>query len=501
MKKALFLLCFTMIAFSAFSQDKIKWISSTPPPEKFAFGTYGFAGNNSQPVIISRQESIYLSGSSNGIIIRNYSDDFASFTEIPLPNNHLPDVFRIDRFNDYYVICGGYYEKPDEKGLMRGNFISQKIFFFDADWNLVHEENFVTENVDRNAFEQIPYVYISPDQSAIGFVLRGQLMNEKKNLNISSYYYIKAFDKNLNLIRNFNLKNSALTHYGLLTGTPTYSLELIDNETTIFMGAYSKDQKKSTLWMHAMDMKGDTIWHNEKILPSGQIDYARKISDGRLLLVGLMRNYYSKKSEKLFYYTKDASEADEPKGNELVLDEAFYLKYGLNPKEQLAPPMQLCLIKDGVLAYCEDFGLEESSSIYYHSKNLGFIKFDFSGNILWCKEIYRELIGNSSGKESVKSKVFFIDNELLVFYIDNLKNVDNSSKKVVPAERPEDFCLVVARVDADGSITKKVIDVSKESRIKPNLNSITAIEDGSFVIAGTNIDPDDKKIYLGKIVL
>lgn len=501
MKKALFLLCFTTMFFSAISQDKIKWISSTPPPEKFAFGIYGLSGNNSQPVIISRQQSIFVSGSSNGIIIRNYSDDFASFTEIPLPNNHLPDVFRINRFNDYYVICGGYYEKPDEKGLMRGKITTQKIFFFDADWNIVHEEKFVTETGDRNVLELIPYVYISPDQSVIGIILRSELLNENKNLFIGSYTYIKAFDKNLNLIRNFNYKYIESSQYGIAPYGCIYSLELIDNETTIFMGAYSKDQKKSTLWMHAMDMKGDTVWYNEKKLPYGQIDYARIISDGRLLLIGLVKNYYSKKCEKVFYYTKSVNEADELTGNELVLDEAFYLKYGLNPKEQLAPPMQLYVMNDGILAYCEDFGNEESSTLYFHSKNLGFIKFDFSGNILWCKGIYRELISKSKGEESVKSKVFFIDNELLVFYLDNPKNIDNTSKKVISAEWPEDLCLVIARIDADGSITKKVIDVSKESRIKPNLSSIAAMEDGSFVIAGTNIDPDDKKIYLGRIAL
>lgn len=492
MKKLLFTLSIELLLFSALCQGQINWVSSEPGPKNLYCRLIGPAGEKSRTVFIAAPGFWpYIAYfKKEDINLRKYSENLSSFEPLAVPGE-FPSCLKAYNFGDYIVVSGGYYKNPEAKGPAKGSIIEQKILFYDSGMTLMREMVFDSKHKGENFFNPVPFVYISPDQKLLVCVSKELIQDPKTHMYSGALIHVKVINDELDVLLEKIIGPKDVEITGEI---PNYELDWIDDKVLLSFGGKNND---SEYVLEVAGLEGENeegTFDIIKTFKNYEIGYTHIYKDQNLVLVGCktgLRNQY------LFHYSKNPYENQELQCKEWEMDEAFCMKYGLNPKEKLSPPSRMFILSDGFLVFCEQVTVVDEKKAT--SENIGFIKFDFDGKILWYKTIDKSAKGPS--KDAVKSKCFINQDELVVFYADNPENVQNNSGKVIAGESPSNLGLVVAVISASGTLTKKTLNANQETSVAADIQSIYKDTDGSYILSGSNIVTSDKKIYIGRIEL
>jgi hypothetical protein len=343
-------------------------------------------------------------------------------------------------------------------------------------------------------------LYFAPHDSTLIVLAFEDNRDKNVGLKYGSYIHMKAYDAELNLIVNFKrfldpegyFISDLGVDFEIFNSFPG-ALSFLYSHTTSTQKSFITTNSKNSLYVGiaALDSEKDTLYHLKKKLPLYNGKYAFLSIQNRLLVSGVS-NYPDKKTQNLFFYTKETTDAGELAGTELEIDESFYVKNGLDPHEIVKGPQQILPLSDGYITFFESLYIDEG--IIYYLGNIFLVKYDLSGNVEWCKAIYKN--HGSKYNYHPESKVFVRDNEVFVFYFDTPTNLNCVEGKTIVRSAPSNACLVMARVTSDGQVIKKIIDVTNTTKVIPFVSKIIELEDGSFLVAGTNIDAKMKKVYI-----
>jgi hypothetical protein len=509
MSKFIVIIIAWSLSLPLFSQNSIQWKVVDNNNNQYKFQRIIKTGDHEQKAVFTIPQNKPFKKTKHSIFIRKYNADMSSFSEDGIPAES-PNTVAIKGFLDYNVIYGTMDDNVKNQEWMTE---PNKVIIADNNMNTLVSQTFPLHS-KRNRYETIPEIIISADSNYLIIVNEEMVDAYKVDFKYSnSDYYIDVYDKYLNHVwsdsiiydkmfpNNNHVFDFNFNYYdNKLVVTAKFENPIWGKpKPIIYVLLYDKPQSYKIIMQK--EFTRQQIVYNTLFDKSGKIFFT-----GYTIHIPAVGNTYAGcPKNQLFYLSKDINSPDvEAIFKCYDLDDDFAVKF---PKQKelfgsyyILPQQLIC--SNNKLYYFNDYVIKTTERYADPMKTYSFgqlflMSFDKNGNIEWMNSINKRTVINEFENVNIPiGRVILKDNDLNVFYYDNLKNVF-SEKLKSQGNTSKGLCIVNAVISSNGGIKKTIISNVEESQVRADLSQTRLLYNNSYLFVGKGATLKNMNDYFG----